>query len=351
MGHSDGYADVTALVTGAAGFVGSHLAASLLAGGATVVGVDNAWERPDRPPAVDPGSGLPMVYPAPSRRCDMDLRTAELEGVVAGADVVFHLAGMPGVWPSWTQFDDYLRSNVSVTKRLVDACLAARVPRLVIASSSSVYGEEVSGPVTEERTPRPISPYAVTKLAAEQLALAYSARPDAALTVIVLRYFTVFGPRQRPDMLISRAVRAALDGTPIKIYGDGTHRRDFVYVGDVVRANLLAMRAQVDSQVFNVGSGCNVSVREVLDLIGELAGSPIDAWYSERRPGDVRATHAGIDRATRLLAYRPETDLRRGLAAQLAAERAVRSQGATRTAVAAVRHAAPVGGAATGPGS
>jgi UDP-glucose 4-epimerase len=160
----------------------------------------------------------------------------------------------------------------------------------------------------------------VTKLAAEQLALGYAARLDAVLTVIVLRYFTVYGPGQRPDMLIERAIRSRLRGTPLQIHGDGSHRRDFVYVGDVVRANLLAASAPAGSQVVNIGSGTNASVNQVLDMIGELTGGPVDASYRERRSGDVRTTHADISRAGQILGYRPSTDLRSGLAAQISGQ-------------------------------
>jgi nucleoside-diphosphate-sugar epimerase len=199
---------------------------------------------------------------------------------------------------------------------------------VVIASSSSIYGDGLAEPIRETQLPRPISPYAVTKLAAEQLALAYAARLDPSLSVVVLRCFTVYGPGQRPEMLISQVVQAVLEGTTVRIHGDGCHRRDLVYVGDVVRANLLAARMDAAGHAINVGSGLNVSVNEVLEVVGALMGRRVRPVYGARRSGDVTATLADLHKATALLGYRPTTDLRNGLACQIAVQAEASGPGA-----------------------
>jgi UDP-glucose 4-epimerase len=314
-GRRTGPAAARAVVTGAAGFIGSHLVRALSLAGTEVVGIDRA-----RWPTV-PELACPA---APGHEVTGDLATMAIEPHLEGAEVVFHLAGLPGVRPSWRRFDEYLRCNVLATQRVLEACRHAGVRRVVVASSSSVYGDAASGPMREDQLPAPVSPYAVTKLAAERLGLAYAARADVPLQVVVLRFFTVYGPRQRRDMAISRIVSSALDGAPVHIYGDGSHRRDFVYVGDVVRANLLAMTAPAAGEVVNVASGSVLSVNDVLDAVAELAGRRPDARYGAGRPGDVAVTRADLSKAAALLGYRPRTDLRTGLAAQLAAARQAR---------------------------
>jgi UDP-glucuronate 4-epimerase len=186
---------------------------------------------------------------------------------------VLHQAAQPGVRTSFGQgFASYLHNNVLATQRLLEACVRAEVPRLVFASSSSVYGDAPSYPTTEESRTRPLSPYGVTKLAAEQLCQAYARPGLSEMTVAILRYFTVYGPRQRPDMAFRRFIEAALAGRPIVVYGDGGQTRDFTYVDDVVRANLLAMTAPVEGEAVNIGGGRRVSLREALELIGEATG-------------------------------------------------------------------------------
>lgn len=234
-----------------------------------------------------------------------------------GADVVFHLAALPGVRPSWTEFPEYLRCNVLATQRLLEACLRAQVRQVVIASSSSVYGG-VAGAMSEELLPRPASPYGVTKLAAERLGLAFAGRADSETSVTALRFFTVYGPGQRSDMFISRLIHAVLSRRPITIHGDGTQRRDFVYITDIVQALLLAGFAPAArTGVINVGTGSAATVNEVLALTGELTGSPPQARYGPARPGDVEATSAALLRARERLGFRPTVGLRAGLAAQI----------------------------------
>nr|WP_037731178.1 NAD-dependent epimerase/dehydratase family protein [Streptomyces roseochromogenus] len=297
------------MVTGAAGFIGSHLVEELRRSGKNVVGIDRKTGWPEVEISASDGLG----YLRTIRR---DLVSADLDICLKNASAVFHLAALPGVRPSWTQFPEYLHCNVLATQRLLDACVRLGVPRVVVASSSSVYGGVADGAMNEDDIPHPLSPYGVTKLAAERLALAFAARPDAALSVTALRFFTVYGPGQRPDMFISRVIRATLGGEPVEIFGDGAQIRDFVHVSDVVRALQLAATAPACG-VLNIGTGHAVSVNEVLALTGELTGLVPDARYGPARLGDVRATTADVGRARLRLGFRARTDLRTGLAAQI----------------------------------
>ncbi|MET9147942.1 NAD-dependent epimerase/dehydratase family protein [Streptomyces sp. NPDC004042] len=298
------------VVTGAAGFIGAHLVEDLRRRGAHVVGIDRkaSWAGREIPSTATAGA---------LRAVHADLAFADLSSCLENASVVFHLAALPGVRPSWTQFPEYLHCNVLATQRLMDACVRAGVPRVVMASSSSVYGG-AEGRMSEDDLPRPLSPYGVTKLAAERLALAFAARRDTALTVSALRFFTVYGPGQRPDMFISRVIGAALEGRPVEVYGDGTQVRDFVYVLDIVRALVLAaVCPDRCSTVLNVGTGSASSVNEVLALTGELTGARPDVRYGAARIGDVRCTTADVGRAERLLGFTARTPLRTGLATQV----------------------------------
>jgi nucleoside-diphosphate-sugar epimerase len=305
------------VVTGAAGFIGSHLAEALLARGHEVVGVD-AFRG--HYPAADKWSNLSGLLGRPGFELHrLDLATADAGPLLAGAAAVLHLAARPGVRTSFGPgFDGYLHDNVLATQRLLEGCVRARVPRLVVASSSSVYGDAPSYPVTEESRTRPVSPYGMTKLAAEQLCQAYAGLAGPPMAVAILRYFTVYGPRQRPDMGFRRFIEAALAGRPVVVYGDGGQTREFTYVDDVVRASLLAMTAPVEAKAVNVGGGRRVSLDEALELVGQATGRRLRV---ERRPplaGDARHTGADGNRAEALLGYRPETDLATGLAAQVA---------------------------------
>ncbi|CAM5660960.1 NAD-dependent epimerase/dehydratase family protein OS=Streptomyces alboniger OX=132473 GN=CP975_02880 PE=4 SV=1 [Streptomyces alboniger] len=299
-----------AVVTGAAGFIGSHLVEALRRGGTNVVGIDRkpSWATGEIPPSAELGS-LHSIR--------ADLVSADLSVCLKNAATVFHLAALPGVRPSWTQFPEYLHCNVLATQRLMDACVHAGVPRVVMASSSSVYGG-AEGTMNEDDLPRPLSPYGVTKLAAERLALAFAARRDAALSVSALRFFTVYGPGQRPDMFIGRVIRATLENKPIDVYGDGTQIRDFVHVSDIVRALMLAATPpEQGSSVLNIGTGQAVSMNEVLALTGELTGRTPDARYGPARIGDVRSTTADVGLARHHLGFTARMDLRAGLATQI----------------------------------
>lgn len=289
----------TAVVTGAAGFIGSHLAAALAASGRRVVGVDRRWSE---------GGVTPPPWGVAGELASMDL-----DRLLGGASVVFHLAGRPGVRPSWDLFAGYAQDNIFVTQRILDACVRSGVPRVVLASSSSVYGAVT--PMAEDQRPSPLSPYAVTKLAAEQLGLAYAARaPD--VTVTAMRYFTVYGPGQRPDMLLSRALRSALTGEVLSIFGDGRDRRDFTYVGDVVDATIRAASTDVPGGVYNVGTGTSTSVNDLIAFVAEVTGHAPQVRHAEARAGDAPATRADLTRSADVLGYRPKVPLRQGIAEQ-----------------------------------
>jgi UDP-glucuronate 4-epimerase len=303
-----------AVVTGAAGFIGSTLTDALLARGDAVLGVDcftPYYERTDKEANLAGAQQLERFELA-----EVDLRHAPIEPLVDGADVVFHQAAQPGVRLSWSDgFADYDGHNVLATQRLLEAAKQVGVPRLVYASSSSVYGNAASYPTTEDDLPRPHSPYGVTKLAAEHLCNLYAA--NWGVSTVSLRYFTVYGPRQRPDMAMHRLLRATLAGQPFPLYGDGSAVRDFTFVGDVVNANLAAADADsAPGTVVNVAGGSSITMRELFDLVSTVVGATPLIDEQPAQPGDVARTGGTIDRAMAVLGWTPRTDLRTGLAAQ-----------------------------------
>ncbi|MFD8564651.1 NAD-dependent epimerase/dehydratase family protein [Streptosporangium canum] len=303
-----------AVVTGVAGFIGSHLAEALMLQGVNVVGIDR------RSPSCDPMAAGNLENVLGRRGFQLvegDLGELDLGPLTEGASVVFHLAGVPGVRPSWGErFGDYLASNVMATQRLLEACVSTGVPRMVLASSSSVYGNSVGRPSREEDLPFPLSPYGVTKLAAERLSLSYAVRQDTPLSVVALRYFTVYGPRQRPDMAIGRVLRSVLTGHPLRLYGDGVQRRDFTYVGDAVAATMAASLAPAQAEVVNIGGGRSVSMLDVLACAAQVTGREVPVLRDARQLGDVDATEADLTRARDLLGYEPSTPLAEGMSQQ-----------------------------------
>jgi UDP-glucuronate 4-epimerase len=303
-----------ALVTGCAGFIGSHLSESLLADGHEVLGVDCFNDNYARSQKL---SNLRSVLDFESFRfARCDLAEADASRLLDGCDVVFHLAAEPGVRSSWgSRFDVYLRNNVAATQRLLEAALPLGDLRFVYASSSSVYGEAESLPTREDTAPKPLSPYGVTKLGAEQLCQLY--HENHGLDTVALRYFSVYGPRQRPDMAFHRFCRAALAGDPITVYGDGRQTRDFTYVADVVAATCAAATAEgTCGRVYNVGGGSRVSLREALELLEAASGHPLALRCEPREHGDVADTGADIARARSELGFSPRTSLEDGLRAE-----------------------------------
>ncbi|MGI5274165.1 NAD-dependent epimerase/dehydratase family protein [Nonomuraea sp. CA-218870] len=304
-----------AVVTGAAGFIGSHLCQALLERDVTVIGVD----RRDPSKHLTAARNLATIRDHPGFVfATGDLRTCAVEPLLLDADVVFHLAGVPGVQPSWgADFDDYVASNISATQRLMHAITRLRIPRLVVASSSSVYGA-TSGerPSAETDHPRPASPYAVTKLAEEQLCLAHAARSDCRTTVVALRYFTVYGPGQREDMFIQRLLTAATTGMTLQIYGDGRQGRDFTYIDDAIAATIAAGTAHLPNSLINVGAGATTSLNDVVDQARQITGRSVSVRSANPRSGDVPGTRADPSHARRLLGWTPTTDLLTGMTEQ-----------------------------------
>jgi len=300
------------LVTGAAGFIGSHLVDRLLAEGCEVVGVDAFTryyprERKLRNLSSAAESGR-------FRLVEGDLLELDLGLLLRGVEAVAHLAGEPGVRSSWgAGFEVYLRRNVLCTERLLEAVWRAGTPRFVLASSSSVYGPDGGRPVAEDHPLRPASPYGLSKLSAEELVRLYARERGVRGTV--LRYFTVYGPRQRPEMALSRFIAAAHAGRPVEVFGDGGQVRDMTYVSDAVEATVAALERGAGG-AYNVGGGVRVSVRGMLEAVREVTGRPVEAVYGEAAAGDVRSTWADSRRAERELGYRPRVGLLEGVAAQ-----------------------------------
>lgn len=303
------------VVTGAAGFIGSQLAERLVGRGDRVTGIDCFTDYYDVAHKRENLSALQGRAGFTLRRDD--LCTADLAAVLRGAEVVFHLAGQPGVRGSWADgFAEYCDNNVLATQRLLEAAHAAGVPRVVYASSSSVYGNAPAYPTRESDLPRPASPYGVTKLAAEHLCGLYGR--VHGLTTVSLRHFTVYGPRQRPDMAFRRLVEAALHGGSFPLYGTGQQVRDLTYVDDVVEANVLAASADVaPGTVLNIAGGTRVDMLEVIDAVGSLVGRPVRVEPLPAQPGDVDHTEGCVDAAADLLGWRPEVPLAEGLAAMV----------------------------------
>ena len=301
------------LITGGAGFIGSHLAERCLELGWRVLAVDAFTNYYD--PARKQGNIQNVISHENYEVIKGDLLEIELEPLLRQVSVVFHLAAQPGVRISWDRFDLYVRMNVSVTQRLLHAARDLRLQKLVIASSSSIYGDAETLPTSEDATPLPVSPYGVTKVATEHLAQVYCR--SFAVPTVCLRYFTVYGPRQRPDMGFHKLIDRALRGEAFEIYGDGEQTRDFTFVRDAVAATVSAADSGAPGTAYNVGGGARTSLNNVLDMVGGILGEPVERVYREQQRGDARHTAADTTRARADLDFVPAHDLESGLREQV----------------------------------
>lgn len=299
-----------ALVTGGAGFIGSHLSERLLTDGADVVAIDCFT---DYYPRALKERNLARSLKHPRFTFIEDaIAEADMGRLLDGVTHVYHLAAQAGVRKSWGgDFRTYTTLNIDATQRLLEACVGRQIDRVVYASSSSVYGDDVELPMREEATPHPVSPYGVTKLAAEHLCHLYFINHQ--VPTVSLRYFTVYGPRQRPDMGFNRFFSAVLDGRPVVQYGDGLQTRDFTFVADAVRATAAAAVRGRPGRVYNIGGGSRVSLRDVFAMIGRVSGRPVRIELETAQKGDMRDTYADTSRARADLAFAPVTGLEDGL--------------------------------------
>ena len=291
------------LVTGAAGFIGSQLLRALIEAGHDATGWDAYTDYYDPALKEENAHGLPVAR--------VDLAEDELD--LDGYEGVFHLAGQPGVASFGDVFPVYVRQNLLASRRLFEAAAAART-RVVFASSSSIYGDAAAFPTPEDAIPRPLSPYGITKLACEHLAYAYAA--EFGLEVATVRYFTIYGPRQRPDMAFTKMVTCLAQGRPFDLYGDGSQSRSFTYVGDAVEATIAAMEGGRAGATYNVGGGAEVSMLQAIEVLGRVSGRRLEVVRHPRREGDAVRTAADTSRIRADLGWEPLTEFEDGLAAQ-----------------------------------
>jgi UDP-glucose 4-epimerase len=302
-----------ALVTGAAGFIGSTLTERLLADHADVVGIDSFTDYYSRSLKE---RNLAAARKNPRFRfVESRIQDADLGQLLSDCTHVFHLAAQAGVRKSWGRdFAVYTENNIEATQVLLEAAVKARLERIVYASSSSVYGDNVQMPMREDALPQPVSPYGVSKLAAEQLCYLYFA--NFAVPTVSLRYFTVYGPRQRPDMGFHKFLRAVIRQEPIAVFGDGEQTRDFTFVADAVAATAAAATRGVPGRVYNIGGGSRVSINQVLEMIARVSGRKPLVTVDPVQKGDMRHTYADTSLARMDLGFRPTVDLETGLAAE-----------------------------------
>lgn len=300
------------IVTGAAGFIGSHLAEALLSAGERVIGIDHFNDYYD--PNLKRKHVFPLLKHPNFELIEGDILALDWQSLLDDVEVVYHQAAQAGVRSSWgAGFRDYTERNLQATQVILEAAKAAKhLRRLVYASSSSVYGNAQTLPTPETICPQPVSPYGITKLAAEQLCWLY--HQNFGVPVTALRYFTVYGPRQRPDMAFHRFFQAAIAHQPIIIFGDGRQTRDFTFVSDAIAANLAAATVQeAVGEVFNIGGGSRVMLNDVLATMEQIVGHPIERNYHATARGDARHTGAETTKAQKILGYQPQVSLAAGL--------------------------------------
>lgn len=301
-----------ALITGGAGFIGSHLSERLLSQGAEVVAIDCFTDY--YPRAIKEANVAGLVGQPGYRLVESAIKDADLPRLLDGVTHVFHLAAQAGVRKSWgADFKVYTELNIDATQILLEACVGRAIDRFVYASSSSVYGDLVAMPMREDALLQPVSPYGVSKLSAEQLCYLYFV--NFGVPTVSLRYFTVYGPRQRPDMGFNRFFSAVLAGTPVVQYGDGLQTRDFTFVADAARATADAGTRGTAGRVYNIGGGSRVTLLEVFDLIAKVSGRPLRIDRQPPQKGDMRDTYADTTRARADLGFVPSVTLEQGLTA------------------------------------
>lgn len=302
-----------ALVTGVAGFIGSHLAEQLVEKGFSVEGID--CFTPYYPEELKRRNLVRLLDRQNFHFVAGDIIDVDLGDLVGNCDIVFHLAAQPGVRASWSSFSEYARNNLLATQALLESCAKTGKKRFVFASSSSVYGDAERYPTPERAALKPSSPYGVTKEGAERLCRLYHSKSWAR--VVILRYFTVYGPRQRPDMAMNRFIEMMLSNRPVPVYGDGRQVRDFTYVSDIVDGTIKAAEVDVLGETFNIGGGNPVALIDVLKILKEKTNTNSVISHEPAQRGDVSKTAADISKARKLLGYRPVVPLREGLANQV----------------------------------
>ena len=299
------------LVTGAAGFIGSHLSEQLVDSGCEVIGIDrltNYYSEKIKEANIEKLKESPLFT-----FYQDNLLTIDLQSILQGVDFVFHQAAQPRVRSSWGKnFDVYTQNNILATQRLLEAVKGMSIRRFVFASSSSIYGDTEDLPMTEDSAPKPVSPYGVSKLAAEHLCYLYW--KIFGVPVIALRYFTVFGPRQRPDMAFHKFIKAMSHSEEILIYGNGEQTRDFTFVDDVVEANIQLMGTNLESgDVFNIAGGSRVTINEVIRILERILNTKANVKYVQPQNDDVAHTYADTSKAMEHLGYKPQHKLEEGL--------------------------------------
>ena len=300
------------IVTGAAGFIGSTLTTELLQQGEEVIGIDEFNDYYD--PAFKRNNVANLKNYPGFQLVEAEIQSLDWKSLLKDIDIVYHQAAQAGVRASWGEgFQAYTELNINATQKLLEAAKdTSSLKRLVFASSSSVYGDAATLPTHEGICPKPVSPYGITKLAAEQLGRLY--HKNFGVPFVALRYFTVYGPRQRPDMAFHKFFKAVLEDEAISIYGDGQQTRDYTFVADAVAANICAAKAEkAVGEVFNIGGGSRVVLTEVLDTIEEIVGKPVKRKHIEKARGDARHTAADVSKAKQILGYQPQISLREGL--------------------------------------
>ena len=300
------------IVTGAGGFIGSHLVEALLKQGKEVIGIDefNDYYNPElKRQNITSFQNHPAF-----KLVEGDIQFLDWHTLLKDVEVVYHQAAQAGVRASWGQgFRSYTERNINATQVLLEAAKDSKyLKRLIFASSSSVYGDTETFPTHEEICPQPVSPYGITKLAAERMCGLY--HKNFGVPYVALRYFTVYGPRQRPDMAFHKFFKSVIEDQAIPVYGDGQQTRDFTFISDAVAANLAAATVpEAVGEIFNIGGGSRVVLTEVLDTMEKIVGKPIKRNHIEKAMGDARHTAADVSKAQRILGYQPQVSLPEGL--------------------------------------